>query len=64
LEILLGKYFDRYHIELEKSTSGRKPVHIQDSDLVIHTGGTMRNYFGTAYLPSEAPVGFTIDEIQ
>lgn len=64
LRVFLGEYFGRYSQELNKPLSGRHPVNIQDSDLIVQTGGTMRNYFGIAFLPMHSPQNFKLEDIQ
>ena len=64
LSVLLGAYFSRYLAALSRPASGRSPVFINDSDLVIQTGGVMNNFFGSAFLPLLAPSDVTILEIK
>ncbi|MSQ57116.1 MAG: DUF2844 domain-containing protein [Limnohabitans sp.] len=64
LQLILGNYFDRYVAATSTPLAGRAPLRLQDTDLVIQTGGQMRSYFGYAYLPLLLPVGFTAEALQ
>jgi len=67
MQQILGSYFQQYstavHSEKAKRT-GRAPLNIQQSGLVVQSGGHMRAYFGRAYIPGMLPAGVTPDEIK
>ena len=64
LSLLLGSYFSRYTSALTRPAMGRSPIAINDSDLVIQTGGQMNNFFGLAFLPALAPAGIQLSEVE
>ncbi|HET8706113.1 MAG TPA: DUF2844 domain-containing protein [Pseudomonadales bacterium] len=66
LPSLLGQqYFSAFKAEAaSKPHAGRGPVRINQSDLVIFSGGRLRAFVGKAYVPSLLPVGFDINAIQ
>jgi hypothetical protein len=64
LQQLLGNYFPRYSKAAQALGRVRRGVAVEESDLVIRTGGHMRAFFGIAYLPGQIPQGVTLDEIR
>jgi hypothetical protein len=64
MRVLLGAYFSRYADELSRPAAGRMPVAIQETNLVIQTGGRMNQFFGLAFVPTMAPNGVQISEIR
>lgn len=65
LRQLLGSYFDEYmQAAAQTRKTGRGPVTIQTSDLVVQRGGHMRFLVGRAYLPQMVPQGVSADEIK
>jgi hypothetical protein len=64
LQQLLGTYFPRYQAAAQANQGARRPVVVQASDLVIHTGGHQRAFFGAAYLPKQMPAGMTEEQIR
>jgi Protein of unknown function (DUF2844) len=62
LRQLLGPYFDRY-VEAAAQRNRRGPVLIEQSGLVVQSGGHMRAFVGKAYVPEALPQGVTVDEI-
>lgn len=64
LQQLLGNYFPRYSKAAQALGRVRRGVAIEESDLVIHTGGHQRAFFGMAYLPKQMPQGVTLDQIR
>ncbi|WP_250520786.1 DUF2844 domain-containing protein, partial [Caballeronia sp. NCTM1] len=43
---------------------GRGQVSVQDSGLVVHSGGHMGAFSGSAYLPQSLPAGVSASDIQ
>ena len=66
MQQIMGNSFAQYSAALqsEQKHYGHHPLNIQQSGLVVQTGGHMRNYFGRAYIPSLLPQGFNPDTIQ
>lgn len=68
LNTLLGTYFSAYLQGLSdaraKAGGGAGPLSVQQSGLVVQTGGHMGAYTGRAYLPQAFPQGFSADDIQ
>jgi hypothetical protein len=66
MQQIMGAYFDQYSAALQSQQKhfGHHPLNIQQSGLVLQTGGHMRDYFGRAYIPSLLPQGFSPDQIQ
>jgi hypothetical protein len=69
LRSLLGRYFATF--QSASSSDGRRrshfmrrPVAVNRSDLQINAGGHMGYFWGVAYLPSLAPAGFSISELE
>jgi hypothetical protein len=60
---LLGRFALRYAIAVNQPLAARRPVSINDADLVIQTGGRMNDFFGVAFLPRLAPQGVQLSEI-
>jgi hypothetical protein len=65
LQQLLGSsYFPRYRSAAQAAGRSRRGVAVDESDLVIHTGGHFRAFFGVAYLPARMPPGVTPEQIR
>lgn len=64
LQQLLGSYFTRYVAAAKANGRARKPVAVEDSDLVVHTGGHFRAFSGVAYLPGRMPSGVSAEQIR
>jgi hypothetical protein len=67
LATLLGSYFPQYQQGLlaqRTARGGRGPVSVQDSGLVVHSGGHMGAFSGVAYLPQSLPAGVSASDIQ
>ena len=67
LQALLGNYFPQYASgvqALKARRPGRGPVAVEQSDLVVHSGGHMGSFFGQAWLPSALPAGVTGSDIK
>ncbi|RKP45632.1 DUF2844 domain-containing protein [Trinickia fusca] len=67
LTALLGSYFPQYDqalAALRATRTGRGPVAIDDSGLVVHSGGHMGSFAGQAWLPQALPAGVSGNDIQ
>jgi hypothetical protein len=68
LNTLLGTYFSAYLQGLDSARAtmggGSGPLSVQQSGLVVETGGHMGAYTGRAYLPQAFPQGFSAGDIQ
>jgi len=60
----LGKYFDDYNSGASSPRVGRRHLTIQRADLVVHSNGRMRAFYGNAYVPSLLPPNFSVDDIK
>ena len=64
LQQILGSYFTDYGDAARGKRTRRGPVLVQKPELVIHSGGHMRAFFGRAYIPHMLPAEVTVDAIQ
>ncbi|WP_250528665.1 DUF2844 domain-containing protein [Caballeronia sp. ATUFL_F1_KS4A] len=67
LASLLGSNFPQYQQGLKAQRAargGRGPVSVQDSGLVVDSGGHMGSFAGSAYLPQSLPAGVSASDIQ
>lgn len=65
LRQLLGTHFDVMVAHQSKSIHAGQPrTHVRENNLVIESGGHMRNFFGRAYLLNEMPAGIAANDIQ
>lgn len=65
LGVLLGKHYPRYRMAAERrSAADRRPVVLQDFDLVIRNEGHARAFHGMAYLPGGLPSGFDLAQLR
>ena len=67
LQTMLGNYFPQYASgvkALKAAHPGRGPVAVEESDLVVHSGGHMGSFFGQAWLPMSLPAGMTGSDIK
>ena len=68
LNTLLGGYFPAYLQGLAAAHAaqggGYGPAIVQQTELVVHTGGHMGAFIGRAYLPQSIPQGMTADDLQ
>lgn len=61
----LGSYFAEYKAAAAATPhSGHHHLSVQESDLVVTTGGHMRAWTGVAYVPSLLPPNFSLSEIK
>ncbi len=64
LKQMLGKYFDDYNSGANSPHVGRRHLTVQRADLVVHSSGRMRAFYGNAYVPSLLPPNFSVDDIK
>lgn len=67
LQSVLGDYFPQYASgvqALRAARHGRGPVAVEQSNLVVRSGGHMGSFFGQAWLPSALPAGITGADIK
>jgi hypothetical protein len=60
-ERLLGASFQTYTAAQRQQKRG---VSVQNTDVVIESGGMMRSFAGRAYLPTKLPVSLTAQDIR
>jgi hypothetical protein len=62
---LLGDYFKIFKAETDhaRALGKRGSVNIQRSNLVVSSGGRMRNFFGYAYAPGLIPTGVNVNDL-
>lgn len=65
LKALLGKHFDTMVAESARlPKAGRSRIAINRPEVVINSGGHMRAFEGSAWIPAEFPAGFTADGVR
>jgi hypothetical protein len=64
LSQLFGSYFAEYQTAAASPQPQRRHLLIRTENLVVETGGHMRDLRGRAYLPALLPTGVSTDEIQ
>lgn len=65
LKALLGKHFDTLVAESARlPKAGRSHLGVNLPEVVIHSGGHMRAFEGSAWIPAEFPAGFTADDVR
>jgi hypothetical protein len=64
LQQLLGSYADQFTAAASEPHQGRRAVAIQSDQLVLRSGGHMRSFAGSAYVPALLPQGVTPDNIR
>ena len=65
LKALLGKYFDAMVAESARlPRAGRSRMAVDSPEVVINSGGHMRAFEGSAWIPAEFPAGFTADDVR
>jgi Protein of unknown function (DUF2844) len=64
LHLLLGSYFPRFRSAAQAVGRARRPVIVQEPDLVIQSGGHPRAFSGVAYLPALIPSGVSPEQIR
>ncbi len=66
LRQLLGSHFDTLQADSAAPRSGRsrRPMSVDRTDFVVHTGGHSGAFWGLAYLPQAIPSGFSANDLQ
>ena len=65
LKALLGKYFDFMLAESARMPrAGRSHLGVNDPEVVIHSGGHMRAFEGSAWIPAQLPAGFSAADLR
>lgn len=66
MQQILGTYFQQYSAALQSQDQhfGHRPLNVQQSGLVVQTGGHFRAYSGRAFIPAMLPAGVKADDIQ
>ena len=65
LKALLGKYFASMVNDANRMPkAGRSRIAMNGSEVVINSGGHMRAFEGSAWLPAQFPPGFTADDVR
>ena len=67
LKQLLGTYFHQYAAAAKAQRDShveRRPLNIQEPELVVQTAGHMRAFSGRAYNPGALPAGSNADDIK
>lgn len=67
LSALLGTYFPQYIAGLKANRAAgavRGPAAVEQSGLVVHSGGHMGAFSGQAWLPQALPAGVSTSDIQ
>lgn len=65
LKALLGKHFDTMVAESTKAPrAGRSQMAVSHPEVVINSGGHMRAFEGSAWIPAEFPAGFTATDLR
>lgn len=64
LQQLFGTYYAPYTEAVKRQQGQRRPVMLQQSNLVVESAGRMRAFSGRAYDPSLLPANVRLEEIQ
>jgi len=66
LQQILGTYFQQYSsaLQAQEHHFGHWPLNIQQTGLVVQTGGHFRAYSGRAFVPAMLPAGIKAENIQ
>jgi Protein of unknown function (DUF2844) len=64
LRQILGKYFETYAQTAKIKHAGHNHLTIQQTGLVVHSGGHIRAFTGHAYVPALLPQGVSVANIQ
>jgi len=64
LQQVLGQYFSQYVAEAKSRHDQRSHLSIRHTGLVLHAGGHLRAFFGTAYVPTLLPAGLSPDALR
>lgn len=65
MKALLGKYYDVMTAESKGvPKAGQSHIGVDLPEVVIHSGGHMRAFEGSAWIPAQLPAGFTADDVR
>ncbi len=64
LRQLMGSYFDKYTTAAKTAHGGHTHLIVRQDDLVVRSGGHMRSFAGSAYVPGMLPQGVTEADIK
>jgi uncharacterized protein DUF2844 len=64
LQQTLGTYFEQYKAAAAAPHAGHHHLTIHQPELVVNSGGHMRAWRGTAYVPALLPPNFSVADIQ
>ena len=64
LQQLLGAYFKPYLAGRPRTGMGLTASSVHGDDIVVHSAGRMRNFYGVAWVPSLVPAGFDVSRLQ
>jgi hypothetical protein len=64
LQQLLGAYFAPYLRAAKAQTPQLNLSQVRGEDIVVHSAGRMRGFFGVAWVPSLVPAGFDPARLQ
>ena len=64
LQQLLGSYFAPYINAANAQTQQLNLSMVKGSNIVVHSAGRMRGFFGVAWVPSLVPAGFDPSKLQ
>ncbi len=65
LKALLGKYFGTMVTESKRMPrAGRSHLGVNLPEVVINSGGHMRAFHGSAWIPAQFPAGFSADDVR
>jgi hypothetical protein len=60
----LGTYFAEFKAAAQAPHAGHHHLSVQQTDLVVTTGGHMRHVYGKAYVPGLLPPNLSLDAIK
>jgi hypothetical protein len=64
LKQTLGSYFQQYQSAAGVPHVGHRHLSIEQPELVVHSNGHMRAFYGHAYLPGLVPANFSLADIK
>jgi len=59
----LGTYFQKYQAAPRAKHQGHSHDVVEEPDLVVHSGGHLRSFVGSAYVPQLVPAGVSIEQL-
>ncbi len=64
LQQLLGQYFASFQQGVPRAGLGLTAAVVHGNNIVVHSFGRMRNFYGVAWVPSLLPAGFDVTGLQ